>query len=203
MRPPRRQRAASNRALAPLVGLAAGAGVGVGVHLWLEAIHLSIAAFVMTAYAAGILVVARQASRWDAHVSRHLRSFPVNAVHCRLARLLTDPAFWWSGAFGVACVLGAAWYGGIRDPLTLALFTIAWLLVDVLLTYELTLLQPTTRCRRCSYQLLAHLDPGDPSQVVRCPECGASWSKRDLCLAGVERLGAHPTRARRSAHRAA
>jgi hypothetical protein len=156
------------------------------VHTWLGAIHLSIAAFVMASYAAGILVVARQASRWDAHVQRHVRSYPINAFHRRVGRLLMDPLFWWSGAFGVACVLGAAWYGGIRELQTLALFTVAWGLVDVLLTYELTLLQPTTRCRRCTYQLLAHLDPSDPGQIVRCPECGARWSKRDLCLAGSE-----------------
>lgn len=172
-----------DRAMAPLTGLLAGFGAGAGVHLWMGAVHLSVAAAIMFAYAAGILVVAHRAAELDVNVRRRVRTFPINLTHRRLWRLVLDRAFWWSLVFGWGCVLGASWFGGIREPLNLALIATAWGLVDVLLSYELTLLQPTTRCRRCFYQLLDQLDPADSEQQVRCPECGSLWSKRDLCLA--------------------
>jgi len=177
-----------DRGLAPFVGLLAGGGAGAGVHLWLGAVHLSIAAAIMFAYAAGILVVAHRAAQLEVDIRRRVRGFPINLTHRRLWRLVLDRAFWWSLVFGWACMAGAAWFGGIREPMTLGLIGVAWGLVDVLLSYELTLLQPTTRCRRCFYQLLDQLDPNDPEQSVRCPECGSLWTKRDLCLGpGLQR----------------
>ena len=50
---------------------------------------------------------------------------------------------------------------------------VLWSLVSVLLNFGLTILSPTTRCRRCNYQLLAHLDSEPGEQIVQCPECGS------------------------------
>ncbi len=171
-----------DRALAPLAGLLVGGGAGGAMQLWLGATHLSVATFIMCSYTAGILVIAHRAAKYD-HVHRKLLSrLPINRPHRRIFRMLIDPLAWWSLAFGLSCVVGAAWWGGISDPSRLGLVALAWFMVNVLLSYELTLLHPTTRCRKCDYQLVSLLDPTDRTQIVKCPECGSQWSKADLCL---------------------
>ena len=110
-----------------------------------------------------------------------LRLLAINASRRRLLRLLLDPAFWWSVLFGGVTVTGSVWYAGMQIPWVLAGAGAAWALVAVSLNYELTLLQPTTRCRRCHYQLLSHLDPANPAQKVVCPECGAKRVQTEAC----------------------
>ena len=76
-----------------------------------------------------------------------------------------------------------AMYHFLFVPLTLGLLAGVWLLIAASLNYGLTLQLPTTQCRRCRYELGAHIKVVGPSQDVRCPECGARWTSTDLGLA--------------------
>jgi len=172
----------ATRMAAPLTGVVVGGAAALGMQLWVGASQISIATFIMVSYMAGMLVVVRRASHLDAGLVDHLRTLPINSAGRRVRRMIADRQFWLSLVIGGALLTGAAWYGGLREPRTLTLVGAAWALLDVLLGYDLTLLHPTTRCRRCGYQLMPMLDPADLAQKVRCPECGVVWAKADLCL---------------------
>ncbi|MEC9372229.1 MAG: hypothetical protein VYC34_00220 [Planctomycetota bacterium] len=179
---PTAQRGLFSRAFAPIGAMVVGAAAGFGMQVWLGATHLSVAAFVMSAYAAGVFLIAQRDAALDGELQQHVRRAAINRTRRRLFRLVRDPLSWWSLAFGLGCLLGASWLGGIRGVVTLGLIGLAWSLVNFLLSYELTVLHPTTRCRKCFYQLIGILNPAEPEQRVRCPECGSVWRKQDLCL---------------------
>jgi len=77
-------------------------------------------------------------------------------------------------------VTGSVWYAGIREVVTLAGVAAAWLFIAVSLNYGLTLLHPTTRCRKCAYNLASQIAIDDGKSYVKCPECGARWSRAQL-----------------------
>jgi len=181
-----KERRLSGRFAVLFIGLLAGGSAGAAMHVWLGATQITVATFVMVGYMAGALTLVRRVWRFDSQSLEQLRSLEINRPTQRLRRLVADRQFWLSTGIGVACLGGAAWYGGLREPRMIALVAAAWTLLDVLLSYDLTVLHPTTRCRRCHYQLMPFLNPADPHQRVRCTECGAVWSKEQLCLTPTE-----------------
>lgn len=152
------------------------------MHLWQHNVELTIATFVICGYTAGLWFHLSATAAQYVDLYRQLRKMPINAPHQRVRRLFTDFGFWWSLFFGLATIGSAGWYAGLRHMPSLIAVEALWGVTTLILNYETTILQPTTRCRNCSYQLLAQLDPDDPAQRVRCPECGKKWSKSDLCL---------------------
>lgn len=165
-----------------ILGVTIGLITAVAVHWWQGSTEVAVASCMIMGYTSAIWLRLRLGSRGSAELKRHLRTLPSNATPFRVRRLFADGEFWSALCFGVVLVGAAAWHGGLRDPATLASILAAWALITIVLDYDLTLLEPTTRCRRCQYQLVGQLDVDDPDQVVRCPECGAVWSKRQLCL---------------------
>ncbi|MFW5652597.1 MAG: hypothetical protein ACOC0P_01010 [Planctomycetota bacterium] len=178
----RRGTAASLNLAAILLGLTIGLASSVAVYWWQRTTEISVATCIIMGYTAAIWLRLRAGSQGSVQLKRHLRTLPVNDTPRRLRRLFSDGEFWSALGFGVVLIGGAAWHGGLRDPMTLSAILSAWVLITIVLDYDLTLLEPTTRCRRCQYQLASHMDVDDPDQIVQCPECGAAWTKRDLCL---------------------
>lgn len=167
---------------AGFIGLVSGSLAAAAMYLWQKNVELTVATFVIAGYTASLwLHLSATARRFGDHY-RALKVMEINRWPLRARRLLGDFTFWWSLAFGLAVIGGAAWYGGLRHLPTLAAIEACWAVVTLILNYEVTVLEPTTRCRHCGYQLIAHLDPADAAQRVRCPECGRTWSKSDLCL---------------------
>lgn len=167
---------------AGLIGLVSGFVAAGAMYLWQGSIELTVATFMIAGYTASLWLHLTATARRFADHYRHLRTMEINRAPRRVRRLLADFGFWWSLIFGLAVIGGAAWYGGLHDLQTLAAIEGCWAGVTVILNYEVTVLEPTTRCRHCGYQLIGHLDPADAEQRVRCPECGRTWSKSDLCL---------------------
>jgi hypothetical protein len=168
-----------------VTGLVLGLSAALPMYLWQSNVQMSIAAFVIAGYTAWLWAATHRVAMEHHHERDAVRSLSINRPARRLGRLLQDVGFWWSVAFGCATVTGSVWYAGLREPNLLAAIGGVWGLIAVSMNYSLTLLHPTTRCRRCHYQLVAHLDPEDPLQRVICPECGAEWSKSQLCLVGA------------------
>jgi len=152
------------------------------MYFWQKNIELTVATFVIAGYTASLWLHLTATARRFADHYRQLKMMEINRSSMRVRRLFADFGFWWSLTFGLAVIGGAAWYGGLHHLQTLAGIEFCWAVVTVILNYEVTVLEPTTRCRHCGYQLIAHLDPSDAAQRVRCPECGRTWSKSDLCL---------------------
>lgn len=152
------------------------------MYAWQSSIELSVSTFMIAGYTASLwLHLSATARRYGSHY-HHLKQMEINRISLRIRRMLTDFAFWWSLMFGLAVIGGAAWYGGLRSTTTIGWIELCWALVTLFLNFEVTVLEPTTRCRHCGYQLIGQLDPSDAAQRVRCPECGKTWSKSDLCL---------------------
>lgn len=153
-----------------------------GMYVWQNSVELSVATFMIAGYTASLwLHLSATARRYGSHYEQ-LKLMEINRHSLRIRRLLSDFAFWWSLAFGLAVIGGAAWYGGLRSLTTIGWIEVCWAVVTLMLNFEVTVLEPTTRCRHCGYQLIGQLDPSDATQRVRCPECGKTWSKSDLCL---------------------
>jgi hypothetical protein len=172
------------RAQAVLIGAVLGLSAALPMYLWQSSAQVALAAFVIAGYTAWLWAATQRVAMEHAHLRDSLRRLSVNQPGPRIVRLVRDAGFWWSVVFGCSTVTGGVWYAGLRDAELLGAIGAMWGLIAVCMNYSLTLLHPTTRCRRCRYQLVAHLDPGDPHQRIICPECGAEWSKQQLCLVG-------------------
>lgn len=173
-------RGASFQAL--VIGIFIGANAALPMYLWQSNAEMAIACFVIVGYSAWMIAATRVEIAENHSMRQYLCRIPVNKPFRRVLRMLADPGFWWSLTFGSATITGAVWYAGFRNIKILIVAGIMWGLLSVLLNFGLTLLHPTTRCRRCKYELAAHLDSKDPNQTVRCPECGRSWEKSQLLL---------------------
>lgn len=165
-----------------LVGMIVGVNAALPIYLWQASVEVAIAAFVIVGYTAWLWAAAHDAVAETESTRGHLRQFSANAPWRRVGRLLRDPGFWWSVIFGSATVTGGVWYAGIRETATLCGIGIVWALIAASLNYGLTLAHPTTRCRRCKYQLAGHLVTVDPGLRIICPECGTRWTREELCL---------------------
>ena len=173
---------------AVLVGIVVGLNAALPIYLWQARMEVAIAAFVIVGYTAWLWAAAHDAVS-DTELRRdQLRSFTANSPWRRVGRLLRDPGFWWSLIFGSATVTGGVWYAGIRDTSTLIGIGAVWSIIAASLNYGLTLSQPTTRCRRCQYQLAAHLKADSPAPFITCPECGSQWTRQQLCLSEPPRM---------------
>lgn len=165
-----------------LLGLCFGLAAGGGMYAWQRSTEIAVATALIAGYTAGLWFhLSASIALLNEHY-RLLKTMSINRPARRAARLTRDFGFWWSLLFGMTVMASGAWIGGLRDWRLIAWIDLCWALTTVILNYEVTVLQPTTRCRACGYQLLGLLDAGDPLQVVRCPECGTKWSKSDLCL---------------------
>lgn len=168
------------------------------MFVWQGSVELACSAYVIVGYTTGYWFHLRTVRRWSLDMMRDLKRREINRFDRRVARLLGDVAFWLSLMFGALLVFGSAWYAGLRAPLSLAYVAGGWALIAILLNFEMTVLFPTTRCRKCDYQLLPQLNPEDLTQVVLCPECGSHWTKSDLFLTprtpiGIEASPGAPT----------
>lgn len=176
-----------------LVGLIVGVNAALPIYLWQASVQVAIAAFVIVGYTAWLWAAAHDAVNETELRREELRKLSANSAMKRVGRLMRDPGFWWSMVFGSATVTGGVWYAGIRDMGTLVGIGAVWAVIAASLNYGLTLNQPTTRCRRCQYQLSGHLDGLHLAQTIICPECGARWTREQLCLsmnAGAEKKAA-------------
>ena len=179
------------------LGAFIGMNAALPMYLWQSNTQIAVACFIIVGYTSWLV-----SATWsDIVASYALRTnvdgLPVNRTPRRLRRMLLDAGFWWSLMFGGATVTGSVWYAGFRQTSVLVTAGVIWAMVAFLLNYGLTLLTPTTRCRRCGYQLAPHMDPARSEQVLVCPECGTAWKKDELLLG--EGLEKRPKRGRRAA----
>lgn len=165
-----------------LVAIIVGVNAALPIYLWQASVEVAIAAFVIVGYTAWLWAATRYAIDENEQHRDALRRLPANSPVHRVGRLLIDPGFWWSIIFGCATVTGGVWYAGMREMTTLIGIGSVWAVIAASLNYGLTLNQPTTRCRRCKYQLAGHIDHSNPAQRITCPECGSRWSQQQLCL---------------------
>lgn len=171
---------------AMLVGVFIGMSSALPMYLWQSNAEMAIASFIIATYITWMIVATRVEMAESISTRHHLYTLPCNRSWKRLWRMLLDFGFWWSLMFGVATITGALWYAGLQDTAILTGTGIIWGCLAVLLNFGLTLLHPTTNCRRCGYQLAAHLDPNDVNQIVRCPECGSVWEQSQLLVTNTE-----------------
>ncbi len=165
-----------------MVALICGLSAALPMYLWQSQPAAAGAAFVIAGYTGWLWAVTREEAAAYQSSRAFLRRMPMNSLLRRVGRMLSDSGFWWTVFFGNITVVGAVYFAGMRVPEVLTGISCSWTLIAVCLSYGLTLHGPTTRCRGCGYQLAAHLDPQSPDQKVKCPECGRSWTKQQLCL---------------------
>jgi len=164
------------------LGAFVGMNAALPMYLWQSNTQFAVACFIIVGYTSWLV-----AATWSEIVASYamrtnVDALPVNRADRRLKRMCLDMGFWWSLTFGGATVTGSVWYAGFRQMAVLLTVGAIWALVAFLLNYGLTLLTPTTRCRRCGYQLAPHMDPARGEQVLICPECGTAWKKDELLL---------------------
>lgn len=164
------------------MGVFIGANAALPMYLWQSNAQVAVACFVIVMYTSWLVAATWREVTDNYTVKLELHMLPVNRLDRRLLRMLLDPGFWWSLIFGGASITGAVWYAGFQQTLFLTVAGLIWSLIAFLLNFGLTLVQPTTCCRRCGYNLVSHLDPKNAGQVIRCPECGTKWSKGQLFL---------------------
>lgn len=152
------------------------------MYAWQSQLTQAAAVFVIVGYTTLLAAGALSQIASQEKARAYLCSLAINSPWRRIGRMVSDPGFWWTVLFGNATVAGSVWFAGMRDAVIMAGIAVAWTSTAIALSFGLTLLGPTTRCRRCGYQLAAHLDPAEPEQEVQCPECGRSWTKAQLCL---------------------
>ncbi len=167
-----------------LLGAIIGGSAALPLFLWQRETTVAIACWIVVSYTAWLWAATLEAVSDYRHHCEDLRLMLFNNSWRRLRRMFGDVGYWWSTLFGCATVTGSAWYVGMQNPIALAGIGVGWCFVSSFLNYGLTLLHPTTRCRRCFYQLSAHLDEAQQQkqQRVQCPECGARWSRFELGL---------------------
>ncbi|MCZ6837233.1 MAG: hypothetical protein O7G85_15770 [Planctomycetota bacterium] len=164
------------------LGVFVGMNAALPMYLWQSNAQVAVACFIIVGYTAW-LVAATWAEIAGDFTSRHnLYALPINRPIKRFKRLLLDPGFWWSLMFGGAIITGAVWYAEFRQTPILVTTGAVWGLIAFMLNFGLTLAHPTTHCRRCGYQLISHMDPENPEQILQCPECGTAWMKNELLL---------------------
>lgn len=176
-----------------LIALVLGLSAGLPMYLW-QGLTPAVSTLMIVGYTGWLWAATARHFDGDGSLRANLRLLPINAPHRRVRRMLFDAAFWWSLIFGATMVAGSLWYVGMHDEMTIVLLAAAWSLIAVCLSYGTSILQPTTRCRACGYQLIGQLHATNDDRV-RCPECGRRWSRRDL---GIEVTKA-PARIRRAA----
>ncbi|MFG0328402.1 MAG: hypothetical protein ACF8PN_00765 [Phycisphaerales bacterium] len=162
-----------------------GGGAAAVMFAWQDSVELMCSTFFIVAYTVGAWLQFKALRHYTAEALGELRRHPINRPDRRAIRLIGTLRFWWSIVFGTVIVITSAWYAGLRDLYGLAWVATGWTLIAFLLNYEMTILFPTTRCRKCDYQLMPQLDPKDPEQIVQCPECGSKWTKSELFLTRV------------------
>ncbi len=174
------------------LGVFAGVNAALPMYLWQSNMQLAMACFIVVGYTVWLWAATAGQMAMDFQIRHYLMSLPMNAWHRRLGRMLAAGGFWWSLLFGCAIVTGSAWYVDIRTGDLVGGIAAGWAMVAILLNYGLTLECPSTRCRKCHYQLAPHFDIAGVGQRVRCPECGSRWSKVDLGLAPTPERSAKP-----------
>jgi hypothetical protein len=140
------------------------------------------ASFIIVAYAAWLLRVVHRPIADLRAFRRRLVRLPVNRHRPRVRRLVGDSGFWWSQVGGAVIVLGSVWFVGHPPAARLGLIAVAWFVLMIGMSYELTLVYPTSRCRSCRYELRAHFRALLSRSSITCPECGSSWTQRELLL---------------------
>lgn len=165
-----------------LIGMIIGGTAALPLYLWQPNATVAVACWIVVGYTAWLWAATAEAVANYRHQCDELRMMKFNRRCRRLGRMFTDIGYWWSTLFGCATVTGSAWYVGLQNPITLGGIGLGWCMVSSFLNWGLTLLHPTTRCRRCFYQLAAHLTGAAAHERVQCPECGAKWSKIELGL---------------------
>ncbi len=173
---------------AMLVGVFIGMSAALPLYLWQSNAEIAIASFIIAAYVTWMIVATRVEMAESISTRHYLYTLPCNRPWQRLWRMFMDFGFWWSLMFGGATITGALWYAGLQNTVILSCIGIIWGCLALLLNFGLTLLHPSTNCRRCGYQLASHLDPNDSKQIVRCPECGSVWEKSQLLITGSGKL---------------
>jgi len=164
------------------LGCFIGVNAALPMYLWQSNTQIAVACFIIVGYTSW-LVSATWSEIMDSYALRtNVDGLPVNRTARRLRRLSLDMGFWWSLMFGGATVTGSVWYAGFRQMTVLVTVGVIWSMVAFLLNFGLTLLTPTTRCRKCAYELAPHMDPARPEQVMVCPECGTAWKQDELLL---------------------
>ena len=167
---------------APIIGLIVGISAALPMYLWQSRVQVAVASFVMFGYTGWLWASTRLTDVFDPSMRSTLRRMEVNRLWRRTGRLMLDPGFWWSVLFGGAMMAGSLWYVGLKDPHLMTQLIAAWLMIATCLNFGLTLHHPTTRCRRCGYQLLSHMNRVGPHDPIVCPECGATWTAARLCF---------------------
>ena len=165
-----------------LLGTIIGGSAALPLYLWQHEATVAIACWIVVGYTAWLWAATAGAVSDYRHRCEDLSLMPFNSRCRRIIRMFSDVGYWWSTLFGCATVTGSAWYVGMQHPVALFGIGAGWCCVSSFLNYGLTLLHPTTRCRRCFYELAAHLDAEPAHQRVQCPECGARWSRSELGL---------------------
>lgn len=173
---------------AMLVGVFIGMSAALPLYLWQSNAEMAIASFIIAAYVTWMIVVTRVEMAESISTRHYLYTLPCNRPWQRLWRMFMDFGFWWSLMFGGATITGALWYAGLQNTVILSCTGVIWGGLAMLLNFGLTLLHPSTNCRRCGYQLASHLDPNDSKQIVRCPECGSVWEKSQLLITETGKL---------------
>lgn len=164
------------------MGVFIGANAALPMYLWQSNAQVAVACFVIVMYTSWLVAATWREIVVNYTVKQELHMLPINRVDRRLLRMLLDPGFWWSLIFGGATITGAVWYAGFQQMMFLTVAGVMWSLIAFLLNFGLTLMQPTTCCRRCGYSLVSHMDSKNSEQVICCPECGTKWSKGQLSL---------------------
>jgi len=167
---------------AAVIGLVVGLSAALPMYLWRSDPKLAVAGFVIFGYTAWLWAATRVSVSADRSAQAAVALLPINRWWRRLGRLLASAEYWWSLMFGCATVTGSLWYAGLKASATLSGIAGVWCVIALCLNFSLTLAYPTTRCRRCGYQLAGHLRFDEPDQVVKCSECGSTWTKAQLCL---------------------
>lgn len=169
------------RGLSPaLVGLILGICAALPMYLWQLNVEIAAASFVVVGYTAWLWTHAHNHALWSGALYAELRRLPVNAPARRTWRMLIDPGFWWTIVFGGLVVSGSVWYAGMRESLIVAGIAGVWCLIAACLRFGLTIVRPTSRCRRCGYDLTGQLAMTEESRAIVCSECGARWSRAQL-----------------------
>jgi len=164
------------------------------MYWWQGVAHLSISTFVVISWTGGFWLYMKSSNRLAQEFYDYLRSLPINRPRLRIRRLVRDGAVHWSTLIGLGLMGFSCWYAGLREPISIAGVEVGWIVMALTLNFQLTLMEPTTRCRLCGYQLIGQLSADETSESVRCPECGTQWAKQDLCLAPPETTSSDQSR---------
>jgi len=158
-----------------------GLSAAIPMYLWQSNIGIAAAAFVIPGYTAWLWTHSHNQSVMRGVFTSELRALSLNSASRRIVRMLCDPGFWWNILFGGTIVCASVWYAGLHDPLATSGVAAAWVMIAISLRFGLTLVRPSTHCRRCAYDLTVQIAASAESNaVIACPECNAKWSRAQL-----------------------